>query len=126
MSVPEPKGLSRICAQLLAVVATAAFFAALASDASAAPTIRFRGNGLDRFKFHGRVKLDPPSLGGPVDPVTSGFRFDLSNQYGLVYGASLYPGISSRCATSTIDSATRKRATETVSRRRLPGPNSLS
>jgi hypothetical protein len=92
MSVAEPTGLSGMRALLLAGVAAAVFFAALASDAYAAPTIRFRGNGLDRFKFHGRVRLDPPSLGGPVDPVTSGFRFDLSNQYGLVYGASLYPG----------------------------------
>lgn len=88
----KPNGPSRLRAVLLAIVAAGVVFATLASEASAAPTIRFRGGGLDRFKFHGRVKLDPPFLGGPVDPLTSGFRFDLFNEYGLVYGASLFPG----------------------------------
>lgn len=77
---------------LLAAVAVAVLFATLASEAAAAPTIRFRENGLDRFKFHGRVRLDPPFLGGPVDPLTSGFRFDLLNEHGLIYGASMFPG----------------------------------
>ena len=65
---------------------------AVASPASAAPTIRLNGNGLDRFKFHGRVRLDPPSLGGPIDPVTAGFRVDLLNEFGFIYQASLLPG----------------------------------
>jgi len=65
---------------------------AFATEGAAAPTIRFKGNGLDRFKFHGRVKLDPPFLGGPVDPVTSGFSFDLFNDFGLIYGGAVYPG----------------------------------
>jgi hypothetical protein len=47
---------------------------------------------LDRFKFHGRVKLDPPSLGGPVDPLTSGFGVDLVNDLGVIYQASLIAG----------------------------------
>jgi hypothetical protein len=75
------------------LLAAAALLAAtLASEAAAAPTIRFKGNGLDRFKFHGRVKLDPPFLGGRVDPLTSGFSFELLNANGLVYGAALLPG----------------------------------
>lgn len=92
MSIRGSKPLSRVYAVVLGVLAAAVVSSVCLDEASAAPTIRFRGNGLDRFKFHGRVRLDPPFLGGPVDPTTSGFRFDLSNEHGLVYGASLYPG----------------------------------
>jgi hypothetical protein len=63
-----------------------------ALHASAAPTIRLKGNGLDRFKFHGRVRLVPPSLGGPVDPVSAGFGIDLANELGFIYRASLQAG----------------------------------
>lgn len=65
---------------------------ALACTASADPTIRFGSDNLDRFKFHGRVRLDPPFLGGPVDPLTSQFGFDLRNELGLIYGGVLMPG----------------------------------
>jgi len=78
--------------RLVAGAVACALLGGWAGEAPAAPTIRFKGNGLDRFKFHGRVKLDPPHLGGPVDPLTSGFRFDLLNELGLVYGAGLIPG----------------------------------
>jgi len=74
---------------VLAIVALAAM---LAVPAAAAPTIRFRGNGLDRFKFHGRVPLEPPSLGGPIDPLTTGFEVDLINGFGFIYRAILLPG----------------------------------
>ena len=67
-------------------------FGFLVSDASALPSIRFFGGGLDRFVFHGRVRLVPPTLGGPIDPVVDGFAVELSNQYGPIYGASLGPG----------------------------------
>ena len=72
--------------------AAAVLVGAFASQASAAPTIRLKGNGLDRFKFHGRVRLVPPLLGGPVDPVTSGFGVELRNEFGTIYQASLFPG----------------------------------
>ena len=71
---------------------TAVLLGALASEASAAPTIQLRRNGIDRFDFHGRVKLDPPSLGGPVDPVAAGFGIELQNELGTIYKASLLPG----------------------------------
>ena len=92
MRVPTSNPRSYLRALILGAVAAVTVLAAFASQASAAPTIRFRGNGLDRFKFHGRVKLDPPSLGGPVDPLTSGFGVDLLNGLGGVYGAALLPG----------------------------------
>ena len=69
-----------------------ALVGALVSEAAAAPTIRFKGGGLDRFKFHGRVALEPPSQGGPVDPLTSGFTVELLNPDGTLYLASLLPG----------------------------------
>lgn len=65
---------------------------AFASQAFAAPTIRFKGNGLDRFKFHGRVPLAPPSVGGPIDPVVAGFGVQLLNDLGFIYEALLLPG----------------------------------
>ena len=68
---------------LLTVLAPAAF---------AAPTIIFKGNGLDRFKFHGRVRLDPPTIGGPVDPVTSSFVVQLLNGAGMLWEGRLEPG----------------------------------
>jgi len=73
-------------------VAFGLLLAACIPEAAAAPTIRFKGGGRDRFKFHGRVRLDPPHLGGEVDPVTSGFSVELHNASGIVYGASLFPG----------------------------------
>jgi hypothetical protein len=74
------------------LVAGVLLVATFTSAAVAAPTIRLKGNGVDRFKFHGRVKLDPPFLGGPVDPLTSGFSFDLLNGFGLIYGGAVFPG----------------------------------
>jgi hypothetical protein len=90
--VGKRRGLAAVGVSLLGFVVAGVVVAMLAGTAAAAPTIRFRGGGLDRFKFHGRVKLDPPFLGGPVDPLTSGFRFDLLNELGPVYGASLFAG----------------------------------
>jgi hypothetical protein len=69
-----------------------ALLGSLASEAAAAPIIRLRANGIDRFTFHGRVKLDPPSLGGPLDPVAAGFGIELLNEFGTIYSASLAPG----------------------------------
>jgi hypothetical protein len=63
-----------------------------AGRASAAPAIRLKGNGLDIFKFHGRVKLDPPTLGGPVDPLVDGFGVGIVNEFGVIYEASLGAG----------------------------------
>jgi hypothetical protein len=82
----------RIVSLSAALFAGVLLFATFVAQASAAPTIRFKGNGLDRFKFHGRVKLDPPFLGGPVDPLTSGFSFELLNEKGLIFGGTLAPG----------------------------------
>lgn len=76
----------------LACVAAVAVFAGLAPSALAAPTIRFKGNGLDRFKFHGRVKLDPPWEGGPIDPLTAAFGVELRNELGLIYQGTILPG----------------------------------
>ena len=79
-------------ARRLIVLAALALVVTFAEAASAAPTIRFRGNGLDRFKFHGRVPLEPPSLGGPIDPLSVGFGVDLINSSGFIYRATLFPG----------------------------------
>jgi hypothetical protein len=64
----------------------------VAHEASAAPTIIFRDGALDRFKFHGRVLLPPPELGGPIDPVRDGFGVELSNEFGVLYEGWLGPG----------------------------------
>lgn len=61
-------------------------------EVSAAPTIRFKKSGLDRLKFHGRVKLLPPQLGGPIDPVIEGFGVELVNEHGLFFRAHLFEG----------------------------------
>ena len=66
--------------------------AASASSAVAGPSIRFAADGLDVFNFHGRVALVPPTLGGPVDPTTDGFGVELSNDFGVIYQASLQAG----------------------------------
>ena len=66
--------------------------AASAPSAVAGPSIRFDDDGLDVFTFHGRVALVPPTLGGPVDPIADGFGVELSNDFGLIYQASLQPG----------------------------------
>jgi hypothetical protein len=73
-------------------VVAALLLGTFASDASAAPTIRLRRDGIDRFKFHGRVRLDPPTLGGPLDPAVEAFAVELRNQLGMIYQASLFPG----------------------------------
>lgn len=85
-------GGRRFRAGVAAFLALALLLAAGVPEGRAAPTIRFKGSGLDRFKFHGRVKLDPPHLGGPVDPLTAGFNVELHNGLGLIYTASLFPG----------------------------------
>jgi hypothetical protein len=61
------------------------------SDASAAPSIRFKGSGLDVFNFHGRVALLPPTHGGPVDPVADGFGLELRNEFGVIYETAIGP-----------------------------------
>jgi len=61
-------------------------------EATAAPSIRFQSDGLDKFVFHGRVALLPPTLGGPIDPVVDGFGVELSNEFGVIYQASLQAG----------------------------------
>lgn len=60
--------------------------------AKAAPSIRFAGGGVDKFTFHGRVTLLPPTLGGPVDPVVDGFEVELSNELGVIYRGTLQSG----------------------------------
>jgi hypothetical protein len=85
----SPRSFSSLA---LITLVVAAIFATFVSSAEAAPTIRFKGNGLDRFKFHGRVKLLPPTLGGPVDPLATGFGIELRNQFGFLYQATLLPG----------------------------------
>jgi hypothetical protein len=64
----------------------------IAAPALAGPSIRFNGGGLDVFNFHGRMPLTPPTLGGPVDPVNDTFTVKLSNDFGVIYQASLLPG----------------------------------
>jgi hypothetical protein len=65
---------------------------AVANHAWAAPSINFKGGGLDKFRFHGRVALVPPTLGGPIDPVVDGFGVTLSNEFGVIYEGWLLPG----------------------------------
>jgi hypothetical protein len=92
VSVRTSCPLPRLFRLAVGALAAAVILGTFASEASAAPTIRFNGNGLDRFKFHGRVPLDPPSMGGPIDPLTAGFGIELLNDFGFVYRASLLPG----------------------------------
>jgi hypothetical protein len=76
----------------LAQWAVTLLLATFAAEVCAAPTIRFNGGGRDRFKFHGRVPLVPPSEGGTIDPVSAGFSFDLLNELGYIYRGELFPG----------------------------------
>jgi hypothetical protein len=92
MSTRKSDILRNVIALAVGAFATALLLGPLASEASAAPTIRLRRSGIDRFDFHGRVKLDPPSLGGPVDPVAAGFGIELQNELGTIYKATLLPG----------------------------------
>lgn len=82
----------RVSAAALCFAAGALSSFGYPSDASAAPSIRFNGEGRDVFVFHGRVKLAPPTHGGPVDPVRDGFGLELSNELGVIYAAALGPG----------------------------------
>lgn len=87
-----------VCFRLRVAAATTCLAAAVSCvfgftpDASAAPSIRFKGDGLDVFKFHGRVALVPPTFGGPVDPVRDGFGMELMNQLGEIYAAAIESG----------------------------------
>jgi hypothetical protein len=86
------KNRSPLLALTLASAAFLVTSSTFATHAEAAPTIRFKGTGLDRFKFHGRVRLDPPWLGGTVDPLTSGFSFELRNEAGHIHSGYILPG----------------------------------
>lgn len=68
------------------------FFPGAVPDGLAAPSIRFKGGGVDVFTFHGRVALVPPTHGGPVDPVEDGFGLELRNQFGVIYEAAIGAG----------------------------------
>lgn len=74
---------------LLAAFAGVLLAGSIPCDVSAAPTIKFKKNGLDRFKFHGRVRLVPPEFGGPVDPLVDPFGVEILNEKGTVYQAWL-------------------------------------
>jgi hypothetical protein len=80
--------LAPVFVGILAGILSLAF---LPREATAAPTITFKGGGLDEFRFHGRVELVPPELGGTIDPITAGFGFELSNEHGVIYAATLEP-----------------------------------
>lgn len=92
MRATQNRSCRAVFPSVAALVVAALLLAAFAPAASAAPTIIFKGNGLDRFKFHGRVRLDPPTIGGPVDPVTTSFAMQLLNDFGVLWAARLVPG----------------------------------